>query len=300
MYVITGASGNCGHMVAEKLLGAGKKVRAIGRSAERLQRVKALGAELFVCDLTEQTAVAKGFEGAEGVFVMMPPSMTSSDYRKEQDGITDSVTAAIKEAKVKHAISLSSIGADKPQGTGPVVGLHNLERKLNAISGLNVLHLRAGSFMENTLAQIGIIKAMGIAAGPLRADLKLPMIATRDIGEYAAQALIGLRFSGQQTHELLGQRDMSMAEVASVIGTEIGRPGLSYTQLPNDLVRKALTDTGMSQNVANLILEMYEAINSGHMAALEKRSPENTTPTSFETFVKEVFAPQFKGKSTTA
>jgi uncharacterized protein YbjT (DUF2867 family) len=300
MYVITGASGHCGRVVTEKLLGAGKKVRAIGRSAERLQGLKARGAELFVCDLTERTALAKGFEGAEGVFVMIPPSTSSPDYRKEQDSITDSVTAAIEKAGVKHAISLSSIGADKPQGTGPVVGLHNLERKLNTISGLNVLHLRAGSFMENELAQIGIIKALGAAAGPFRADLKLPMIATRDIGEYAAQALIGLRFSGQQTHELLGQRDISMAEAATIIGTEIGRPGLTYTQLPNDLVRKALADTGMTKNMADLILEMGEALNSGHMVALEKRSPENTTPTSFETFVKEVFAPQFKGKSTTA
>ena len=300
MYVVTGASGHCGHVVAEKLLGAGKKVRAIGRSAERLQQVKARGAELFVCDLSERTALAKGFEGAEGVFVVIPPSTASSDYRKEQDAITDSVTAALQEAKVKHAISLSSIGADKPAGTGPVVGLHNLERKLNTISWLNVLHLRAGSFMENELAQIGIIKAMGIAAGPLRADLKLPMIASRDIGEYAAQALIGLRFSGQQTHELLGQRDISMAEVASVIGTEIGKPGLAYQQLPGEVVRKALMDMGMSQNVAGLILEMYEALNSGHMAALDKRSRENTTPTSFETFVKEVFAPQFKGKTTAA
>jgi uncharacterized protein YbjT (DUF2867 family) len=300
MYVITGASGNCGHVVAEKLLDAGKKVRAIGRSAERLQDLRVRGAELFVCDLTERTALAKGFEGAEGVFVMIPPSSTSSNYRKEQDGITDSVAAAIEKAGVKHVMSLSSFGADKAKGTGPVAGLHNLETKLNAVSGLNVLHLRAGYFMENTLAQIGIIKALGAAAGPLRAEVALPLIATRDIGAYAAQALTGLRFSGQQTHELQGQRDINMAEIASIIGTEIGRPGLAYKQLPNDLVRKALTDTGMSQNVADLILEMAEAINSGHMAAIEKRSAENTTPTSFETFAKEIFAPQFKGKSTAA
>jgi uncharacterized protein YbjT (DUF2867 family) len=181
-----------------------------------------------------------------------------------------------------------------------VVGLHNLEEKLNAIPGLNVLHLRAGYFMENTLPQIGIIKALGAAAGPLRGDVALPLIATRDIGAYAAQALIGLRFSGQQVHELLGQRDLNMAQVASIMGAEIGRHGLAYKQLPNELVRKALVDTGMSQNMADLILEMAEAINSGHMAIREKRSPENTTPTSFETFVKEVFAPQFKGKSTAA
>ena len=300
MYVITGASGNCGHVLAEKLLDAGKKVRAVGRSAERLQRLKARGAELFVCDLTEATALTKGFEGAEGVFVMLPPSASSPDYRKEQDRITDSVTTAIEKAGVKHAISLSSFGADKARGTGPVVGLHNLETELNAISGLNVLHLRCGYFMENTLAQIGIIKALGAAAGPVRAEVALPLIATKDIGAYAAQALIGLHFSGQQAHELLGQRDLTMAEATSIIGAEIGRPGLAYKQLPNDLVRKALADTGMSQNVADLILEMAEAINSGHMAAREKRTLENTTPTSFETFVKEVVAPQFKGRSTTA
>lgn len=300
MYVITGATGHCGHVVAEKLLDAGKKVRAIGRSAERLEHLKTRGAETFVCDLDERTALAKGFEGAEGVFVMMPPSTTSSDYRKEQGTVTDSITAALETAKVKHAISLSSFGADKAKGTGPVAGLHDLEKKMNSIPGLNVLHLRAGYFMENTLAQIGIIKALGAAAGPVRADIALPLIATRDIGAYAAQALIGLRFSGQQVHELLGQRDLNMADATSIIGAEIGRPGLAYKQLPNDLVRKALADTGMSQNVADLILEMAEAINSGYMAAREKRSPENTTPTSFETFVKEVFAPQFKGKSTAA
>jgi uncharacterized protein YbjT (DUF2867 family) len=300
MYVITGASGNSGHVVAERLLAAGKKVRAIGRSAERLQRLKARGAELFVCDLTEQTALAKGFEGAEGVYVMIPPDMASSDYRKDQDRITDSVTGAIEKAKVKHAVSLSSFGADKTQGTGPVMGLHNLEQKLNAISGLNVLHLRAGYFMENTLAQIGIIKAMGIVAGPLRAELKLPLIATQDIGAYAAEALAGLKFSGRETHELLGKRDLTMAEAASIIGAAIDKPDLAYQQLPNELVRKAMVDMGMSQNTAGLMLEMSDAVNTGHMAALEQRSRENTTPTSFETFVKEVFLPQFKGKSTTA
>ena len=300
MYVITGASGNSGHVVADRLLAAGKRVRAIGRSAERLQRLKARGAELFVCDLTEQTALAKGFEGAEGVYVMVPPDMASSDYRKDQDRITDSVAGAIEKAKVKHVVSLSSFGADKTQGTGPVVGLHNLEQKLNAISGLNVLHLRAGYFMENTLAQIGIIKAIGIAAGPLRAELKLPLIATQDIGAYAAEALIGLKFSGRETHELLGKRDLTMAEAASIIGAAIDKPDLAYQQLPHDVVRKAMVDMGMSQNMAGLMLEMSDALNTGHMAALEQRSRENTTPTSFETFVKEVFLPQFRGKSTTA
>src|SRR5690348_18434146 len=98
MYVITGASGNCGHVLAEKLLDAGKKVRAVGKSAQRLQWLKARGAELFACALTEGTAVTKCFEGGEGVFVMLPPSMISPDYRKEQDRLPDSVQATGEKA----------------------------------------------------------------------------------------------------------------------------------------------------------------------------------------------------------
>jgi len=300
MYVITGATGNSGHVVAQKLLTHGEKVRAIGRSAGRLELLTGLGAEPFVCDLTDRTALAKAFAGAEGVYAMVPPDTTAQDYRAHQDRVTDALAAAVAESKVTHVVTLSSVGADKSDKTGPVVGLHLLENKLNQISGLNVLHLRAGYFMENTLAQIGIIKAMGMVAGPLRGELELPLIATRDIGEAAGERLIRLDFSGPQTRELLGQRDVSMAEVAGIIGRAIGRPHLTYMRVPNEQVRESLIQMGMSKSTANLILEMSDALNSGHMAALEQRSPENTTPTSYEAFVKAEFVPRFLGRPATA
>ena len=91
-----------------------------------------------------------------------------------------------------------------------------------------------------------------------------------------------------------------MAEVATIIGKAIGKPDLNYLQLPDEQVRAALTQLGMSLNVANLILEMAGALNSGHMRALEQRSAQNTTPTSFESFVAEEFVPRYRGKSTAA
>ena len=153
MYVVTGATGNSGHVVAGNLLAKGKKVRALGRSAERLQALAARGAEPFVCDLTDAAALAKAFAGAEGVYAMIPPNMAAQNYRAHQDQITDAYAAALAEAKVKHVVVRSSFGADKSEKTGPVVGLHDLEGKLNRIPGLNVAHLRAGYFMENTLAR---------------------------------------------------------------------------------------------------------------------------------------------------
>ena len=300
MYVITGATGNTGNVVARRLLAKSQKVRAIGRSADRLQPLAARGAEPFVCDLSDAGALIKAFSGAHAVYAMIPPNVTSPDPLAYQDRITDATGTALEKTGVKHAVSLGSIGADKPDKTGPVVGLHQFEQRLNRIAGLNVLHLRAAYFMENTLAQIGIIKMMGFAAGPLRPDLKLPMIATRDIGAAAAEALLRLDFSGRETRELLGQRDISMAEAAAIIGKAIGKPDLKYRQVPEDQVRAALTQVGMSPNMANLILEMSTALNSGYMRALEKRSAQNTTPTSYETFVAEEFVPRYQGKSSAA
>jgi len=50
----------------------------------------------------------------------------------------------------------------------------------------------------------------------------------------------------------------------------------------------------MSEPMANLLLEMTQAMNSGKMHALETRTPQNTTPTSYETFVNEEFVQAYQ------
>jgi uncharacterized protein YbjT (DUF2867 family) len=300
MYVITGATGHTGSEVVKHLLAKGKKVRAIGRSVERLQPLVTTGAEAFVADITDAAALTKAFTGATAVYLMIPPNVQAQDVRAYQDTVTRALVTAVEQSGVKHAVALSSVGADKEDKTGPVVGLHELEEGLNEITGFNVLHLRAGYFMENTLAQIGIIGAMGKAAGPLRADLKVPMIATRDIAAVAVEALLKLDFKGSQTRELLGQRDITMQEVATIIGKSISKPDLEYVQAPDAMLKPAMVQMGLSANMTDLLLEMSGSLNSGHMKALEKRSAKNTTPTSYETFVTEEFVPVFQGKSRAA
>jgi hypothetical protein len=55
--------------------------------------------------------------------------------------------------------------------------------------------------------------------------------------------------------------------------------------------------TGMSANMADLLLEMSASLNSGYMRPQEARSPQNTTPTTIETFIAEVFVPAYRGKA---
>src|SRR6476646_8447650 len=253
MYVVTGATGNTGRVVASRLLDRQKAVRVIGRSKEKLQALVDRGAEAFVADLSDQETLAQAFTGAEGVYAMIPPSATSPDYRGEQRRVAKAIAWALEKAGVKHAVALSSVGADKESGTGPVAGLHEFEEILNRVAGLNVLHLRAGYFMENTLGQAGAIHAMGKTAGPLRGDLKLPLIATRDIGAAAAAELVKRDFSGHQTRELLGQRDVDMNEATAIIGKAIQKPDLQYVQLPNEQLLPVFIQMGMSSNMGELI-----------------------------------------------
>lgn len=298
MYVITGATGNTGHIVADQLLARGQEVRAIGRNAERLKAIAAKGAEPFVADLTDQSALTKAFTGARAVYAMIPPPHAGvQNYRVYQDRISDAISGALAAAQVAYAVTLSSVGADKPEKTGPVVGLRNLEEKLNRIAGLNALHLRPGYFMENTLSQADIIQAYGMAAGPLRPDLKLPMIATKDIGTAAAEELLKVEFRQKQTRELLGQRDLNYQEVASIIGKAAGKAGLAYQHLPDEQLRPAMIKMGLPPDVVDLVLEMSASVNSGYMRPLEPRSPKNTTSTSYEQFVAEVFVPAYQQKT---
>jgi uncharacterized protein YbjT (DUF2867 family) len=300
MYVITGATGNTGSVVAERLLAAGEKVRVIGRDAKRLERFTQKGAEPFVADATDAGALTKAFSGAKAAYAMIPPNISSPDVRAYEERASDALVSAIEKNGVKHAVVLSSFGADKSDGTGPVVGLHNLEKKLEGIPGLNALFLRAGYFMENILPQIGVIKSFENMAGPVKEDLPLPMIATRDIGAVAAEALLKLNFEGKRPRELQGARDVAYREVAKVVGAAIGKPDLAYKHLPAAQLKPALTQMGMSSNMADLLLEMADALNSGHMKMLEPRSPGNTTPTTLETFVAEVFVPAYLGKAARA
>jgi uncharacterized protein YbjT (DUF2867 family) len=295
-YVILGASGNTGSIIANSLLLNGKKVRVVGRDAGRLQRFVRKGAEAFTADLSDAAALTKAFSGAHAAYLMLPPITSREDQERESDAIAK----AVKESGLRYAVHLSSYGAHVPEGTGPIAGLHSSEQKQNAVSALNVLHLRPAYFMENNLAAIDMIQRSGMFGHALLPDLKMPMIATRDVGAYAAQRLLDLDFSGKQTRELLGERDLTMTEATAAIARGIGKPDLRYVQFPYDQVQQVLTQMGIPPEKAAVYIEMFKAINAGIIAPQEPRVPENSTPTSFEKFVQDVFAPAYHGKASAA
>jgi len=289
MIVIMGATGKTGTAIAAVLIAKGQKVRVVGRDAAKLKGFTAKGANAAVGDLGDRAFLTKALSGSEAVYALIPPNFGVADFRAYQTQIGESIVAAINSSGVRYVVHLSSQGAHLPDRTGPIVGLHDQEERLNRLDGVNVLHLRPAYFMENLLMNIDLIKKMNIMGSAIRGNVKFAMIATKDIGAFAAERLMKRDFSGKSVRDLLGQRDLTLDEAAMVIGKKLGKPDLKYMAFPYDDAEKGMVAMGLTPDMSKLYIEMSRALNDGLFAVNILRTRENTTPTSIEEFA-DIFA----------
>lgn len=285
-YVITGATGHTGKPIALGLLAQDHTVRIISRSAEKAKELTEKGAILFTGDTTNVEFLKKAFDGAEAAYVMIPFDMATPDYTGMQVTNARAIGEALTGSTVKFAVTLSSVGAHLTEGAGVVQGLERMEKIMNAIPGLNVRHLRATYFMENTMAQVQTIKFMGVMASPVLGDLKVAMVTTGDIAGVALKRLLALDFTGKSHEYILGQRDITYNEIALIFGEAIGISDLKYNAVGYDDAKNAMTMMGMGHSVATRLVEFVKAMNEGKVMGEAVRTPENTTPTSIEQFAQ--------------
>ncbi|WP_428665429.1 NAD(P)H-binding protein [Runella sp.] len=293
MYVITGATGNTGHAIVEALLAAGKEVKAVVRDAAKGAKLAEKGAQLAIGVLEDAAFVKDTFKGAEAVYLMIPPKWDVTDWRAYQREITQNFVEALQDSGVKYAVVLSSMGAHMPNGAGPVSGLYELEQGLKTVEGLNVLNLRAAYFMENFYANIGLIKAAGIQGYALRADLKMPLVHTRDIAAAAIKHLLALDFSGHSVEFVAGAADYTMPEATAVLSEAVGQ-SFQYIEFSVADARAGMIGAGLAETIADGYNELFSGLNSGEYLKGYERSAENTTPTTLEDFAKNEFAVAFK------
>lgn len=287
MITVMGATGNTGNRICHNLLRAGVPVRALGRSAERLAPLAKAGAQVLVGEPSDAHFLTRAFAGAEAVYTLQPYGPGTRDYHAEQDAQGEAIVQAIRASRVPYVVALSSLGADLPGGTGPIASLHAQEQRLRELADTNVLLLRAGALFENFHGMLGLVREHGILADGVAPDVALPMVACRDVADAAGRALLERNWRGVQVREVQGQRDISYAEAARVLGAAIGRSQLPYVQLAPEDLQEALQQAGYSPQLATLYAELGRAISERRVRALEPRSAANSTQTSLETFAQE-------------
>jgi uncharacterized protein YbjT (DUF2867 family) len=262
MFVVLGATGNTGKVVAETLLAQKKAVRVVLHDALKGEAWKARGAEVAVADVEDGAALGRAFKGAEGAYVLLPPAFSSSEVRVDNGRRAQTLAAAIEAAGVGHVVLLSSLGAQHPDGTGPVLYLHDAEATFSRTRAA-VTFLRAAYFMENWGGSLYAV-GQGVLPTFLLADKAIPMVATRDIG-LAAARLLAERGSGKRVIELAGPREYSPHDVAAALGRIVGKP-IGAQQQPEEAMAAALMGAGMNSEWARLFQELTHGVNTGRVA----------------------------------
>jgi uncharacterized protein YbjT (DUF2867 family) len=284
MFTIFGATGNSGKIAAETLLEAGKKVRVFVRDPAKAATLKKQGAEVVVGNIADVSAVTQALQGASGAYVLLPPDLQSKAYLDERRAMADGLAQALKNTRVAHVVFLSSVGAQHQAGVGPIRSVGYAEGVLASLSDTRFTFIRAAYFMDNYLAM----------AQPMRTDGMLPvfgggeqypfeMVAARDIGAFAAQALLSPPQSSE-TVRLHAAQVYSPVDVAQVASELLNRQ-VQAKPLPLDAMVPSMVSHGISENVAELYRELTEAGQKG-LLAYEGTERTVHAPTTLQAFLK--------------
>ncbi|WP_030452522.1 NAD(P)H-binding protein [Herbidospora cretacea] len=260
MYAITGVTGHVGGAAARELLGRGEPVRAVVRDAAKGAGWSAAGARVVVADLGDRAALAEALRGCAGAFLMLPTDPAPADPDAAHRALADAIAGAVADSGVPHVVLLSSIGAELPEGTGPIRWLHHLENGLRA-TGTTVTAIRPWHFQEKAETLLGAVLGHGVY--PVfgdSADVPTTMIATRDIGVVAADALLSPAPAGEVV-DLDGPR-YTERQVAEELSAALGRP-LQVVTVPRPGWTQALVDGGLPPRMAAELAELYEAEHRG-------------------------------------
>lgn len=288
---ITGSLGNISKPLATILLKQGHQLTIVSGTPERQKDIEALGAKAAIGNLFDRQFYASAFEGADAVYAMTPPNLGGENVVANTIKAGTAIVEGVKAAGVKRVVMLSSIGADKPSGNGPIAGLHQVEKLYTELPGVQTRFLRAGLFYLNFFNNIPLIRNAGIIGNNFSGDVKLALVHTDDIAAAAAEELLlqttGVRYviSDLQT----------AAAVASSLGAAIQKPTLPWIPFTDEQLVQGMTQAGIPLSIAEMYAEMGRGMADGSITEdFHARGSEITGKIRLDDFAKQ-FAKKYQG-----
>ncbi|MBO9201965.1 MULTISPECIES: NAD(P)H-binding protein [Niastella] len=288
---VTGSLGNISHVLIEKLATNGHEVKVISSNAEKIKEIEKLKATPLIGSLKNAEFVLHAFKDADAVYTMIPPDFSVPDYYDFADKIHQNYVQAIEQNNIQYAVNLSSIGVAFA-GTEPLTRYYNLEKRLDEIPGLNVVHLRPAMFYTNFYGSLEMIKHQSIIGHNLAETVDLLMTHPGDIAEAAFTYLNSLSFSGHQIRHIVSDVKNGK-EIAQILSDAINKP-LHWVEFPDDALLAGLLQNGFSQDAAEtLIVNAGKAIREGLFNEYKADKYKLVGSRKFVDFAKE-FAMAYK------
>ena len=284
-YIILGSTGHISKPLSEKLVKAGHEVVVVSSNGKKKHEIESIGAKPAIGSVEDVEFLTKTFTGADAVYTMIPPNMDAVNWKEFISHVGNNYANAIKAVGVKKVVNLSSMGAHLSKDAGLASLYHDMENRLNLLAGIDILHLRPATFYTNFLGNIDMIKNMGIM-GNNYGNLLLPMTHPNDIAAVAFEALATLAFEGKNVRYVVSD-ELSTHDIAKVLGQAIGKPDLAWITFKDEDALNGMLQAGLSQDVAENLMEMGKAVASGASVSDYKKQTTALSATKLKDFAKD-------------
>jgi uncharacterized protein YbjT (DUF2867 family) len=290
MIVITTPAGHIGRQVLEDLLDSGEQLRLVTRDRSGIPAETRQHVEVIEGSHGDPAVADQAFDGADAVFWLTPPDPRAESLEAAFVGFTRPAAEAFRKHGVKRVVGVSALGRGTPWAAraGYVTASLAMD-DLIAGTGVAYRALTNPSFMDNIAVQAGAIKNQGVFFSPIDGDRKLPAVATRDVAAAASRLLLDGSWTGTGEVPLLGPEDLSFNDMAGIISEVLGQQ-VRFQQITFEAYKDRFVGFGMSDAMAQGMTDMAWAKNEGLDNAV-RRTPGNSTPTSFRQWCEEVLKP---------
>lgn len=274
--LITGATGNVGSLVVERLIARGDRPRVFARDPEKTRARYGDRVDVFLGDLADAATLKPALRGADAfLLVNSGPELSARD---------EAAARAAIAAGVKHLVKLSSYDA-REQNIGTGVWHAQGESAIRA-SGIPFTFVQPSGFMSNALFWARSIKAEGVVRS-VTGDGKIPFIHSQDIAEVTTAALTSRAYDGQSL-PITGPEALSYAEMTAKISAVIGKR-IRYQAISDDEERQRMLERGEAADIVAAHLSIYRAIREGRLATVTDTVERvlGRKPMTFDQWLKE-------------
>lgn len=315
--ILTGSLGNISKPLALELINQGHQVTIISSNQIRREEILKIGGIPAIGRIENVDFLIKTFEGKDAVYCMLPPfdffGDKNLDYKKETLFIANNYLKAIEQTGIKKVVHLSSVGAEKSEGTGLLV-FHNMaETVLKKLpSNISLTHIRPVSFDYNMYAFMDMVKGKGFLEGfigkifylrhygikrLLKGNLGiilsnygcndvLPTVSPLDIAAAIGEELNTENPGGKVRY--VASDELTCQDIASILGKQIKKPYLKWVLISDKQMTNAMKQFGASENIAKEFTEMNKAMHDGSLFEdYYKNRPKQMGSVKIKDFAKD-------------
>lgn len=264
MIVVTGATGQLGRLIVQKLLDrvAADRVGVSVRDRKKVAGLDALGVRVRQGDFDHANSLRDAFEGATQILIV------SSNARASGGDPLAQHRNAIDAAKAVGAqrIVYTSHMAASATSSFPPARDHAATEAMLAASGLAWTALRHGFYAESGLMMSREGLETGVIEAP--ADGKVCWTTHADLAEANAIILADEgRFDGP-TPPLTAAQAIDLDEFSAIASDVLGKP-VTRKILSDEELKAKMAARGAPEGAATIALGLYTAARNGEFATVD-------------------------------